>query len=100
MSEGDEWTLELSVGTSPWPDGVRMRRSDETRYYVPERYPHEWELGAAYARYADENAKLREYLKMAVRVIDAAVSRGYHAHPDETERMHETMRGLGIEVDE
>lgn len=48
---------------------------------------------------ATENAKLREYLQMAVRIIDVAVEKlGYNAHPDELEKMHKEMRELGIEV--
>ena len=45
-----------------------------------------------------ENRKLGEYLKMAAEVIDAAVIRGYKAHPSSVRRMHDTLRELGIEV--
>ena len=76
--------------------GIHDRASED----MPRFDSMDYEELVAHAQFGwMENKKLREYLKMAAEVIDAAVIRGYEAHPSSVERMHDTLRELGIEVE-
>ena len=98
-------------GPQPWPDSVRvvLDWTDETRWYVPEVSLYSLQERATcnawtIKRLKDENAKLRELVRIA---IEYCVN-GYCEEEDECPlyesrhscRLHAEARELGVEVDE
>ena len=94
-------------GPQPWPDSVRvvLDWTDETRLYVPEVSLYSLQERATcnawtIKRLKEENAKLRELVRIAVKYCDSGTCDGCPIlGEDESCPYSDMARELGVEVD-